>query len=88
MRLSPYIPEKWLNLVIDGSATRGVGYVLFQWVEEEDPPIEGEMAALQFAVKSAHYYLLHCPRLRLFSDCSGLVQMMGKDNTHKKYQAH
>ena len=92
LRVSPYQPDKWPNLVIDGSSTKGVGFVLFQWIKEGDPskgatvvqaassllppnlgfsPIDGEMAALQFALKAAHYYLLHCPRLRLFSDCSG-----------------
>ena len=34
LRFSPYKPDKWLNLVIDGSATKGVGFVLFQWIQE------------------------------------------------------
>ena len=37
LKISPYWAEQWLNMVIDGSSTRGIGYVLFQWLNEEDP---------------------------------------------------
>ena len=37
LKLSPYEPELFLYLVIDGSATHGVGYILFQWINEDDP---------------------------------------------------
>ena len=36
LKLSPYDPKRFLNLVIDGSATQRVGYVLFQWTNEDD----------------------------------------------------
>ena len=100
LKLSPYRAEQWLNMVIDGSSTRGIGYVLFQWLNEEDPsqgatiiqagssllppnlgfsPVDSELAGLQYACKACHYYLLHCPKLRLLSDNSGLIQMLQKD---------
>ena len=100
LRLSPYDLTRFLNLVIDGSAIHGVGYVLFQWTDEADPsagativsanssllpphigfsPVDGEVAALQFATKCCYYYLLPAPKLRLYSDCKGLVQMLEKD---------
>ena len=100
IRLSPYNEKKWLNLVIDGASSRGIGFVCYQLVDEDDPskganivqagasllpsnlgfsPVDGELAALQFACKAANYFLVNCPFLRLLSDCSGLVQMMGKE---------
>ena len=36
-KISPYQAKQWLNMVIDGSSTRGIGYVLFQWLNKEDP---------------------------------------------------
>ena len=93
IRLSLYNEKKWLNLVIDGASSRGIGFVCYQLVDENDPskganivqagasllpsnlgfsPVDGELAALQFACKSAYYFLVNCPYLRLLSDCSGL----------------
>ena len=87
-------------MVIDGSSTCGIGYVLFKWLNDEDPsqgatiiqagssllplnlgflPVDSELAGLQYACKACHYYLLHCPKLRLLSDNSGLIQMLQKD---------
>jgi hypothetical protein len=37
IRLSPYNEKKWLNLVIDGASSRGIGFVCYQLVDEEDP---------------------------------------------------
>ena len=37
LRLFPYEPESWLNLVIDSSSTRGVGFVLLQLINEDSP---------------------------------------------------
>ena len=34
IRLSPYDPTKTLRLVIDGASLQGVGFVLFQWIDE------------------------------------------------------
>ena len=86
LKLSPYDPTRFLNLVIDGSAIHGIGYLFFQWTDEADPsrgativsanssllppnigfsPVDGEVAALQFATKCCYYYLLHSPKLRL-----------------------
>ena len=42
-------------------------------------PVDGEIAALQYATRCCYYYLLHAPKLRLYSDCKGLVQMYEKD---------
>ena len=36
IRLSPYDPSKPLRLVIDGASSLGVGFVLFQWLDEVD----------------------------------------------------
>ena len=30
LKLSPYDPSRWLNLIVDGSATHGMGWILFQ----------------------------------------------------------
>ena len=51
-------------------------------------PIDGELAALQFACKAANYFLVNCQSLRLLSDCSGLVQMMGKELIKIKNPKH
>ena len=109
LKISPYRAEKWLNVVIDGSSTRGIGYIYFQWIDEEDPsqgatvvqagssllppnlgfsPIDGELASLQYACKSAHYFLLHCKILRLLTDSSGLAQMQAKDICSLKNPRH
>ena len=37
IRLSPYDPTKTLRLVIDGASLQGVGFVLFQWIDELYP---------------------------------------------------
>ena len=44
-------------------------------------PIDGEIAALSYAIRSCYYYILHAPKLRLYSDCKGLVEMYAKDIT-------
>ena len=92
LKLSPYDPSRFLNLVIDGSAIHGMGYVLFQWIAEDNPaagativsanssllppnigfsPIDREIAALSYAVKCCYYYILHSPKLRLYSTLQG-----------------
>ena len=109
IRLSPYNPDKWLNLVIDGASSRGIGFLCYQLVDEDDPskganiiqagasllpanlgfsPVDGELAALAFACKETSYFLVNCPKLRLLSDCSGLVQMMAKDLIKIKNPKH
>ena len=35
--LTPYNPDKTLRLKIDRSSTEGIGFVLFQWIDELDP---------------------------------------------------
>ena len=37
IRLSPNNDKKRLNLVIDGASSIGVGYVLFQFLDDSDP---------------------------------------------------
>ena len=37
IRLSPFDPKKKINLLIDGANGSGVGYVLYQHVNDEDP---------------------------------------------------
>ena len=37
IRLSPYNPDKRLRLVIDGASSIGVGFVLFQYLSDDDP---------------------------------------------------
>jgi hypothetical protein len=37
IRLSPYDPDKKLRLVIDGASSVGVGFVLFQFLSDEEP---------------------------------------------------
>ena len=37
IRLSPYNQEKTLNLVIDGASSIGVGFVLFQFLDDNKP---------------------------------------------------
>ena len=100
IRLSPYDPVKRLRLIIDGASSAGVGYVLFQWVDDSDPgkgaciiaanssmlgenqigysPIDAELLALDFAVKGCHYWIWACPVVELYSDCSGLLDMLEK----------
>ena len=41
--------------------------------------ITSDGGCLQFATKSCYYYLLHAPKLCLYSDCNRLVQMLEKD---------
>jgi len=100
IRLSPYDPSKTLRLIIDGASSAGVGFVLFQWVDDGNPdkgaciiaanssmlgenqigysPIDAELLALDFATKACHYWLWACPMIELYSDCSGLLDMLEK----------
>ena len=43
-------------------------------------PVDGEIAALSYATKCCYYYILHASKLRLYSDCKGLVEMYQKGN--------
>ena len=100
IRLSPYDPDKKLRLVIDGASSVGVGFVLFQFLSDEEPkkgaviinanssllsesqigysPIDAEMISLDFASRACHYWLWCCPQIELYSDCSGLLDMLSK----------
>ena len=51
-------------------------------------PIDGELMALVFACRATGYWTSHCPDLHLFSDCSGLLQMMGKNISDIKNPQH
>ena len=109
LKLSPYDPSRWLNLVIDGSANHGMGWVLFQWADEGKPrsgatiidasssllppnigfsPVDGEIAALSYAIRCCYYYILHAQKLRLYSDCKVLVEMYAKDITKVSNPKH
>ena len=103
MCISPYDPRKELRLIVDGASggggIGGIGYVLFQQVDDNDPskgalvisanssmltphaghsPIDGEILALDFAANACHFWMHFCPKIRLYSDCSGLLQLMDK----------
>ena len=41
-------------------------------------PVDGELMALLFACRATSYWTRHCPNLHLYSDCSGLLQMLEK----------
>ena len=52
-------------------------------------PIDSELIGLDFACKACHYWLYYCPLVRLYSDCSGLLDMMSKSLdtiTNKRHQ--
>ena len=99
MRLSPYDPKKELRLIADGASSIGIGYVLFQYLDDADPskgaliisanssmlaphaghsPIDGEILALDFACNSCHFWMHFCPKIKLYSDCSGMLDLMEK----------
>jgi hypothetical protein len=109
--LSPYDTEKKLRLNINGASSLGVGYVLFQHLNDEEPakgaliiganssmlpeqqtgysPIDGEAIALDFACQACHYWIYYCPEIILYSECSGLLDMIEKplaDITNKRHQ--
>ena len=64
-------PSKGATIVFSNSSLlpQGIGF----------SPVDGEIAALQYATRCCYYYLLHAPKPRLYSDCKGLVQMYQKD---------
>ena len=98
IKISPYDPSRELRLLIDGASSIGVGFILFQWLDDTDvkkgvsiiladsslfprsgySPIDGEISGLDFACKSCHYYIYGAPKVILYSDCSGLLDMMAK----------
>ena len=41
-------------------------------------PVDGELMALLFACRATFYWTRHFPNLHLYSDCSGLLQMLNK----------
>ena len=93
-----------LRLIIDGASSIGVGFVLFQYLDDKKPekgsliintnssmlseqqvgysPIDSELIGLDFACKACHYWLYHCPLVRLYSNCSSLLDMKAPENTH------
>ena len=100
IRLSPYDTSKKLCLLIDGASSAGVGFVLFQFLNDQDTekgacivaanssmlsdnqigysPIDAELLALDFTAKACHYWMWACPAVELYSDCSGLLDMLEK----------
>ena len=95
IKLSPYDPKKRLRLIIDGVKTVGTGFVLCQYVNEENPskgvniihagakkpgktysPVEAEAIALSRAMAERHHWIFYSDPVMLFSDCSGLLNMM------------
>ena len=51
-------------------------------------PIDGELMALVFACRATAYWTSHCPNLHLYSDCSGLLQMLEKNISDIKNPKH
>ena len=41
-------------------------------------PIDAEMISLDFAARACHYWLWCCPEIELYSDCSGMLDMIVK----------
>ena len=99
IKLSPYDPTKRLRLIIDGAKTVGTGFVLCQYVNEENPskgvniihagskkfkpgkiysPVEAEAIALSRAIEECHHWIFYSDPIMLFSDRSGLLDMMDK----------
>ena len=40
--------------------------------------IEAEGISLDFAISACNYWISYCPQVKLYSDCSGLLDMLGK----------
>ena len=99
IKLSPYDPTKRLRLIIDDAKTVGTGFVLCQYINEENPskrvniihagadkfepgkdysPVEAEAIALSRAIEACHHWIFYSDPVMLFSDCSGLLEMMEK----------
>ena len=97
--LSPYDPKKRLCLITDGAKTIGTGFVLCQYVNENNPsqgvniihsgarkfdsgriysPVEAEDIALKQAISECHHLIYYADPVMLFSDCSGLLDMIKK----------
>ena len=101
IRLSP---DNKLRLVIDGASSVGVGFVLFQFLSDEEPgkgaviinanssllsesqigysPIDAELISIDFASRACHYWLWCCPQIELYSDRSGMLDML--QNRHRE----
>ena len=41
-------------------------------------PIEAEGIALDFAISASNYWISYCPQVELYSDGSGLLDLLGK----------
>ena len=41
-------------------------------------PIDAELLGLDFASRACHYWLWCCPQIELYSDCSGMLDMLNK----------
>ena len=51
-------------------------------------PVDGELMSLVFACRATSYWTSHCPNLQLYSDCSGLLQMLDKNISDIKNPKH
>ena len=51
-------------------------------------PVDGELMSLVFACRATAYWTSHCPNLHLYSDCSGLLQMLDKNISDIKNPQH
>ena len=50
--------------------------------------VDGELMSLVFACRATSYWTSHCPNLQLYSDCSGLLQMLDKSICDIKNPKH
>ena len=99
IKLSPYDPTKRLRLIIDGAKAVRTGFVLCQYINEENlskgvniihagadkfepgriySPVDTEAIALSRAIEECYHWIFNSDPVMLFSDCSGLLEMMEK----------
>ena len=64
-------PEKGAVIISCNSSVLGESQVGWS-------PIDAELLSLDFAMKSCHYWLYFCEEVKLYSDCSGLLDMLNK----------
>ena len=62
----------------EGASIVSASYTRFKESQLRFSSIEAEAVALDFTISCCSYWISYCPQVELYSDASGLLDLLGK----------
>ena len=80
IRLSPFDPEKEINILTDGASSKGIGFVFHQNANENKPGEDITIVQVNScALKDSQLsYVYSAPQVNIYTDCIALQGLFGK----------